>query len=81
MVASGGKSLLPVGVTGASGSFQRGDMVACLNEAGQEVARGLVNYSLDEVRQIKGKASSAIEPTLGYRAEDELIHRDNLVVT
>ena len=81
VVASAGKSLLPVGVTGTNGNYSRGDMVACVNEEGREIARGLVNYSQDEVTGILGKPSSEIESVLGYRAEEELIHRDNLVLT
>jgi len=55
--------------------------VACLNPAGQEVARGLVNYDAPAARRIAGQPSNAIESILGYLAESELIHRDNLVLT
>ena len=75
-----GRSLLPVGVVRAEGRFARGEVVACLNPAGEEVARGLVNYALDEVRRILGQPSDRIEQLLGYVDEPELIHRDNLVV-
>jgi glutamate 5-kinase len=75
-----GVSLLAVGVTGVKGRFNRGDMVSCLSPDGVEIARGLVNYSADEARRIKGKASHEIENTLGYVDEPELIHRDNLVL-
>lgn len=75
-----GKSLLPIGVTAVKGNFQRGDPVACLDSNGKEVARGLVNYSDDETRQIMRQPSSRIEELLGYVDEPELIHRDNLVV-
>lgn len=75
-----GRSLLPVGVRGVSGDFHRGDLVACVDVAGREVARGLVNYNADEARRIAGRASAEIEALLGYRGEEELIHRDNLVV-
>ena len=51
-----------------------------MNSAGQEIARGLVNYSANEARQLQGKASKEIESILGYVDEPELIHRDNLVV-
>lgn len=75
-----GKSLLPVGVKGVTGEFERGEVVAVVDAAGREIARGLVNYSVNEARRIAGKASSAIESELGYVDEPELIHRDNLVV-
>ena len=55
-------------------------MVVCVDEQGREVARGLVNYSAAEARQIKGRPSSEIEPILGYVDDEELIHRDNLVL-
>lgn len=76
-----GKSLLPVGVSAVSGDFRRGDLVACLDGQGREVARGLVNYNADEARRIAGKPSRDIEALLGYSGDEELIHRDNLVVT
>lgn len=76
-----GKSLLAVGITEVQGDFRRGDMVLCLDADGQEVARGLVNYSALEVRKIKGQPTEQIEALLGYKDEDELIHRDNLVVS
>tara|TARA_R110002110_G_scaffold415748_1_gene654804 strand:+ start:33784 stop:34905 length:1122 start_codon:yes stop_codon:yes gene_type:complete len=75
-----GRSLLAVGVRGVHGQFTRGDMVSCRDEQGQEVARGLVNYSADDTRRIMGSASSDIEGILGYQLDEELIHRDNLVL-
>jgi glutamate 5-kinase len=75
-----GKSLLPIGVVAVEGEFQRGEIVACSDGAGREVARGLVNYSAEETRRILRKPSSEIEVILGYVDEPELIHRDNLVV-
>ncbi|WP_296750809.1 glutamate 5-kinase [Thiobacillus sp.] len=75
-----GKSLLPVGVRGVTGEFERGEVVAVVDTDGREVARGLTNYSAGEARRIAGKPSSAIEAELGYIDEPELIHRDNLVV-
>jgi glutamate 5-kinase len=75
-----GKSLLPIGVKQVSGEFQRGAVVAILDENGKDIARGLVNYSADEARRIAGKASGVIETILGYVDEPELIHRDNLVL-
>ena len=79
-VVRDGKSLLPIGVTEVSGDFQRGEIVACVDPAGREVARGLVNYSAEETRRILRRPSSEIESILGYVDEPELIHRDNLVV-
>lgn len=76
-----GRSLLPVGVLGVQGEFARGCMVACVDGAGVEVARGLVNYSAEEAAALCGKASTEIEAVLGFIAEEELIHRDNLVVS
>ena len=75
-----GRSLLPVGVVSVAGKFERGDLVACLDESGQEIARGLANYSADETRLIMRQPSSRIEELLGYVDEPELIHRDNLVL-
>lgn len=75
-----GSSLLAVGVTKVSGNFLRGEMVSCLNTAGDEIARGLVNYSTEEINKIKGQSSKKIESILGYVDDAELIHRDNLVL-
>lgn len=79
-LSDSGVSLLAVGVTKVNGNFNRGDIVSCLSPAGEEVARGLVNYSADEARKIMGRASNEIENVLGYVDEPELIHRDNLVL-
>jgi glutamate 5-kinase len=76
-----GSSLLPVGVTRVEGEFDRGDLVVCLDPAGEEVARGLVNYSAADSKQIIGQPTGRIEELLGYIDETELIHRDNLVLT
>lgn len=78
-LAAGGKSLLPVGVKAVEGEFERGEVIACVNHEGHEIARGLVNYSATEARRIAGKPTSEIESLLGYVDEPELIHRDNLV--
>jgi glutamate 5-kinase len=75
-----GKSLLPIGVMEVSGEFERGEVVACLDPDGREVARGLVNYSAAETRRIMRRPSAEIEGILGYMDEPELIHRDNLVL-
>ncbi len=76
-----GKSLLPVGMTGVEGVFARGDVVAIRDAAGAEIARGLANYSSAEARLLCHKSSSQIEALLGYTAEPEMVHRDNLVLT
>ena len=78
---SGGRSLLPIGVTEVQGDFARGDVIACLDPQGVEVARGLVNYSSAETRQIARRPSSDIEAILGFIEEPELVHRDNLVLS
>ena len=80
MLREAGRSLLPVGVTRVDGEFGRGDLVVCAGPGGEEVARGLVNYSAEESRRIIGQPSSRIESLLGYVDEPELIHRDNLVL-
>ncbi len=80
MLRNSGKSLLPVGVKEVRGEFARGAMVVCLNEAGEEIARGLVNYSSNDTERIIGYSSDEIERLIGYCDEDELIHRDNMVV-
>jgi glutamate 5-kinase len=77
---SSGKSLLPIGVKGVEGEFERGAVVACLSPEGTEIARGLVNYNAQESRRIAGRASGEIEAILGYIDGPELIHRDNLVL-
>ncbi|MBA0014380.1 MAG: glutamate 5-kinase [Nitrosospira sp.] len=79
-LSSGGKSLLPIGVTKVSGDFERGEVVICLDPAGNEIARGLINYSAAETRRIQQRASHEIEGVLGYVDEFELIHRDNLIL-
>ncbi len=79
-LARDGKSLLPIGVTAVAGEFERGEVVACEDPEGREVARGLVNYSSAETRRIMRRPSSEIEAVLGYVDEPELIHRDNLVL-
>ena len=75
-----GRSLLSVGVMAVSGEFARGDAVACVDQKGVEVARGLVNYNAAEAQKIKGLPSAEMETVLGYVDEPELIHRDNLVL-
>ena len=79
-VVERGKSLLPSGIRQVCGHFGTGDSVSCVGEDGVEFARGLVNYSSDELRRIQGCRTSEIESILGYRYFDEVIHRDDLVV-
>lgn len=74
------RSLLPVGVTGCTGTFLRGDVVSCMAPDGREIARGLVNYSADEVRKIAKQPTAQIESILGYLDDTELVHRDNMVL-
>lgn len=74
-----GRSLLPVGVASVVGDFERGAVVACRNAGGEEVARGLVNYSSSECRRIARQPSTRIAELLGYIDEPELIHRDNMI--
>lgn len=80
MIHEGGKSLLAVGITGVVGAFAAGDIVRILDASGNQIARGFVNYSADEVEKIKGKRSSSIESILGYKDFDEVVHRDNMVL-
>ncbi|OBS09490.1 glutamate 5-kinase [Acidihalobacter prosperus] len=75
-----GRSLLPVGVTEVRGAFERGEVVSVKNAQGEEIARGLANYGAMEAKRIMRLPSEAIESTLGYVDEPELIHRDNLVL-
>ena len=75
-----GRSLLAVGVKQVVGEFSRGEMVACVDLQGREIARGLVNYNSRESDRIKGSPSSRIQEILGYQDEEELIHRDNMVL-
>jgi glutamate 5-kinase len=79
-LASGGKSLLPIGVLEVTGDFQRGDVVGCVTRDGREIARGLANYSSTDARQIARRPTGEIQGILGFIEELELIHRDNLVL-
>lgn len=80
VICKSGKSLLAIGVEVVRGNFERGEVVSCLNRDGQEIARGLANYSSEEARKLQGKLSTEIEAVLGYVDAPELIHRDNLVI-
>jgi glutamate 5-kinase len=75
-----GRSLLPAGVTGARGQFERGDTVSVLTPEGAEVARGIIAYSDADAARIIGRQSAEIPDILGFRGRDELIHRDDLVL-
>ena len=75
-----GKSLLPIGMVQVEGEFSRGDVIAVRDPSGQEIARGLANYSSAEARLLCRKPSSEFEALLGYAAEPEMLHRDNLVL-
>ena len=75
-----GKSLLPIGISKVEGNFERGEVVACCDSEGNEIARGLVNYSAIEAQRIMQKPSNQIEKILGYVDSPAMIHRDNLVL-
>ena len=75
-----GKSLLPIGMTQVEGEFSRGDVIAIRDADGREIARGLANYASAEARLLCRKSSGAFEQLLGYAAEPEMVHRDNLVL-
>lgn len=79
-ILKNGKSLLPSGIRKVDGDFDVGDAVYCIDERGEKIAKGLVNYSSCEIKLIKGKKSTEIEKILGYKHTDEIIHRDNLVI-
>ena len=75
-----GKSLLPSGVIAVHGPFSIGNSVLILNKQEKDIAIGLVNYQSEDVEKIRGHKSTEIETTLGYKHEDEIIHKDNLVI-
>ena len=75
-----GKSLLVAGVTKVVGSFDRGEVIQCVNESGREISKGLVNYNSEEVKKIIGVSSDKIESILGYVNESSLIHRNNMII-
>lgn len=76
-----GKSLLPIGMMAVEGQFARGDVIAVRRPDGEEVARGLANYAAAEARLLCRKSSTEFEALLGYSAEPEMVHRDNMVVS
>ncbi len=75
------RSLLPKGILAATGTFEAGDCIACLTKEGTEVARGLTNYGHSDIEKIRGQHSTAIQEILGYKLGDEVIHRDDLILT
>ena len=81
VLCNSGRSLLAVGVQTVTGNFRRGDVVACIDSEGNEIARGLVNYDAQEVQVLRGNSSDQIESLLGYLGEEEVIHRDNLILS
>ena len=76
-----GKSLLPIGMVSVEGEFSRGEVIAIRDPSGQEIARGLANYASAEARLLCRKPSTEFEALLGYVAEPEMVHRDNLVLS
>ena len=79
-LVSGGKSLLPAGISAVEGNFELGDMVSIARGDGSEIARGLAAYPSDDLRKIQGLQSAAIEARLGYKSIEEAVHRDDLVI-
>jgi glutamate 5-kinase len=79
-VRSEGKSLLAIGMTSVAGEFSRGDVIAIRDDAGTEIARGLANYASAEARLICRQTSGEFEKLLGYTAEPEMVHRDNMIL-
>ena len=75
-----GKSLLPIGVKSIQGEFKRGEIVSCVNQNGKEIARGLSNYNSTQARLIIGKSSKDMQVILECVEEDEIIHRDNMIL-
>ncbi len=77
---TGGKSLLPSGVVGVRGAFEKGDVIHVVGTESQPIAKGLVRFSAEELRSVQGKKSSEISEILGHRQAHEVIHRDDMVV-
>lgn len=80
-LVSRGKSLLPSGIIGVEGNFEAGYVVKVVNAQGQEIARGITNYSSGAIEKIRGHKTSEIADILGYKVFDEVIHRNNLTLT
>ena len=81
MLRQAGKSLLPIGMVAVEGEFARGDVIAVRDAGGSEIARGLANYASAEARLLCRRSSAEFEHLLGYAAEPEMVHRDNMVLT
>lgn len=79
-LTSSGRSLLPAGVLSVTGDFSRGEMVLIVDEVGRVIARGLANYGAEDASRILGRPTRAIESILGFMGEEELVHRDNMVL-
>jgi glutamate 5-kinase len=79
-ITAKGKSLLPSGILAIEGQFDQGDCVRCVDGQEQPIAVGLVNFCSDDLRKIKGLRSDMIEKVLGFKENDEVLHRDNLVI-
>ena len=75
-----GRSLLPAGIRACEGQFHAGAAVAIVGPDGKAVAKGIADYSADEIRRLLGRRTSEIERILGYKVTDEVVHRDNMVV-
>ena len=80
MIVNSGKSLLPIGIVGVDRNFERGACVEVCGEGGVCFAKGLANYSADEIRKIMGRKSSEIADALGHKISDDVIHRDDLTL-
>jgi glutamate 5-kinase len=76
-----GKSLLPAGVRGVQGAFERGDAIRIIGPSGEEIGRGLVAYDAADAERIVGRNSREIESILGYAGRAEMVHRDDMVIT
>jgi glutamate 5-kinase len=79
-LVDGNKSLLASGIVASGGEFVSGDVISISDKDGRELARGLSNYSSDEVKKLKGLKSADFRSVLGYKAKDEIVHKDNLVI-
>ena len=79
-IIKSGKSLLPIGVKSITGEFKRGEIISCIDLDGKEIARGLSNYDSKQATSIMGKSSEEIGELLDCKDEDELIHRDNMIL-
>jgi len=80
-ITENGSSLLAVGVTSVEGKFGRGSLIVCYNEEGQEIARGLSNFASNEIEEIKGTHSKEFRKILGYTSDEEIVHRNNFVLS